>query len=65
MDHRGTVGRIYKEDHYILLQIKYKSSGPFIVLQIYMVFYRDPEIGFKLFFLTDSCSQDIALQESD
>ena len=28
MDHRGTVGRIYKEDHYILLQIKYESSGP-------------------------------------
>ena len=28
MDHRGTVGRIYKEDHYILLQIKYESFGP-------------------------------------
>ena len=28
MDHRGTVGRIYKEDHYILLQTKYESSGP-------------------------------------
>ena len=27
VDHRGTVGRIYKEDHYILLQIKYESSG--------------------------------------
>ena len=36
-----------------------------IVLQIYGVFYRDPEIGFKLFFLTDSCSRDLALQESD
>ena len=36
-----------------------------LVLQIYGVFYRDPEIGFKLFFLTDSCSQDLALQESE
>ena len=25
---RGTVGRIYKEDHYTLLQTKYESSGP-------------------------------------
>ena len=24
----GTVGRIYKEDHYTLLQTKYESSGP-------------------------------------
>ena len=28
MDHRGTVGRIYKEDHYTLQQTKYESSGP-------------------------------------
>ena len=27
-DHRGTVGRIYKEDHYTLLHTKYESSGP-------------------------------------
>ena len=27
MDPRGTVGRIYKEDHYTLLQIKYENSG--------------------------------------
>ena len=27
-DSRGTVGRIYKEDHYTLLHTKYKSSGP-------------------------------------
>ena len=27
MDHRGTVGRIYKEDHY-MLETKYESSGP-------------------------------------
>ena len=29
MDPRGTVGRIYKEDHYTLLLTKYESSGPF------------------------------------
>ena len=28
MDPRGTVGRIYKEDNYILLHTKYESSGP-------------------------------------
>ena len=28
MDPRGTVGRIYKEDHYTLLQSKYESSWP-------------------------------------
>ena len=28
MDPRGTVGRIYIEEHYILLQTKYESSGP-------------------------------------
>ena len=28
MDPKGTVGRIYKEDHYTLLQTKYESSGP-------------------------------------
>ena len=28
MDPRGTVGRIYKEDHYTLMQTKYESSGP-------------------------------------
>ena len=27
VDHRDTVGRIYKEDHY-MLQTKYESSGP-------------------------------------
>ena len=26
-DPRGTVGRIYKEDHYTLLHTKYESSG--------------------------------------
>ena len=28
MEPRGTIGRIYKEDHYTLLQTKYESSGP-------------------------------------
>ena len=28
-DPRGTVGRIYKEDHYTLLHTKYESSGPY------------------------------------
>ena len=28
MDPRGTVGRIDKEEHYILLQTKYEISGP-------------------------------------
>ena len=28
MDPRGTVGRIYKEDHYTLLLTKYESSVP-------------------------------------
>ena len=28
MDPRGTVGMIYKEDHYTLLHTKYESSGP-------------------------------------
>ena len=28
MDPRGTVGRIYKEDHYTLLKTKHESFGP-------------------------------------
>ena len=28
MNPRGTVGMIYTEEHYILLQTKYESSGP-------------------------------------
>ena len=28
MDPRGTVSRIYIEDHYTLLHTKYESSGP-------------------------------------
>ena len=29
IDPRGTVGRIYKEDHYTLLHTKYESSWPY------------------------------------
>ena len=29
MDPRGTVGRIYKEDHYTLLHTNYESFGPY------------------------------------
>ena len=28
MNPRGTVGKIYKEEHYTLLQTKHESSGP-------------------------------------
>ena len=28
MDPRGTIGRIYKEEHYTLLKTKYESFGP-------------------------------------
>ena len=28
MDPRRTVGMVYKEEHYTLLQTKYESSGP-------------------------------------
>ena len=28
MNPRGTAGKIYKEDHYTLLQTKYESSWP-------------------------------------
>ena len=28
MDPRGTVGRVYKEEHYTLLRTKYECSGP-------------------------------------
>ena len=28
MNPRGTVGRIYKEDHYTLLHTKYETPGP-------------------------------------
>ena len=42
MDPRGTAGRIYKEDHYILLQTKYESSG-LVVLEkkIFLYFPHD------------------------
>ena len=44
MDPRGTVGRIYKEEHYILLQTKYESSGPcgFGEEDFFLCFTNDP-----------------------
>ena len=47
MDPRGTVGRIYKEEHYTLLQTKYESSGPcgFGEEDFFMFFPRRPRGG--------------------
>ena len=44
MDPRGTVGRIYKEEHYTLLQTKYESSGPcgFLEEDFFYVFPMTP-----------------------
>ena len=40
MDPRGMAGRIYKEDHYILLHTKYESSG--FVVSEKKIFYVFP-----------------------
>ena len=40
MDPRRTVGRVYKEEHYTLLQTKYESSGPCGFGE--KIFYRFP-----------------------
>ena len=45
MDPRGTVGRIYKEDHYTLLQTKYESSGPFGFGEDFFVLPMTPPPG--------------------
>ena len=43
MDPRGTVGRIYKEDHYTLLQTKYESSLPLgLGEEDFLCFAHDP-----------------------
>ena len=43
MEPRGTVGRIYKEDHYILLQTKYESSRPCDFREEdFLKFFHDP-----------------------
>ena len=39
MDPRGTVGRIYNEDHYTLLHTKDGSSGPLTWFQRRRFFY--------------------------
>ena len=46
MDTRGTVGRIYKEDHYTLLQAKYESFGPCgFGEEDFLCFTHDPPPG--------------------
>ena len=47
MDPRGTVGRIYKEDHYTLIHTKYESSGPcgFGEEDFFLCFTHDPPRG--------------------
>ena len=47
MDPRGTVSRIYKEEHYTLLQTKYESSGPcdFGVEDFFLCFSHDAPRG--------------------
>ena len=42
MDPGGTVGRIYKEGHYTLLQTKYESSGPCGFGEDFLCFTHDP-----------------------
>ena len=43
MEPRGTVSRIYKEDHYTLLHPKYESSGPCGFGEIFYVFPMMPQ----------------------
>ena len=42
MDHRDAVDRIYKKEHYILLQTKYESSGPCGFGEDFLCFTHDP-----------------------
>ena len=39
MDPRGTVGRIYKEDHYTLLHTKYESSSLVLKEEDFFMFF--------------------------
>ena len=48
MDPRGTVGRIYKEEHYILLQTKYESSGPCGFGEDFFVLPMTPRGGVRM-----------------
>ena len=46
LEPRGTVGRIYKEEHYILLQAKYESSGSCgFGEEDFFMFYLPPREG--------------------
>ena len=39
MDPKGTVGRIYKEENYTLLNTKYKVLGLVVSKKIFFMFY--------------------------
>ena len=45
MNPRGTVGRIYKEEHYTLLQAKFESSGSRRRRFFYVFFHDAPGAG--------------------
>ena len=45
MDPRGTVGRIYKEDHYTLLHTKCESCGPCCFKEDFLCFSRCKSMG--------------------
>ena len=49
LDPRGTVGRIYKEDHYTLLQTKYESSRPCGCAEedFFLCFTHDPPTKYE------------------
>ena len=46
MDPRGTVGRIYIEDHYTLLHTKYESSGPCGFGEVFFLCFSHDTPGF-------------------
>ena len=45
MDPTGTVGRIYKEDHYTLLKTKYESFGPCGFREDFLKFFPSRSTG--------------------
>ena len=49
MDPRGTVGRIYIEDHYTLLHTKYESSAPCgFGEEDFFIFHMTPQGGARM-----------------
>ena len=45
MDARGTVGRIFKEDHYTLLHTKYENLGLVVSEKIFLCFSHCKSMG--------------------